>query len=133
MLALFGTIGGFVGLNPAGKLAKAFGAVALLGLAALLLWAAKTAYDRSVVEKAVAPANVKVLKKKGAADVKAAEQRGADNATIEQQREEIRDAVKKAPNPAAKRSARLCTILRQQAGGKDPANLPADCRSEKGR
>lgn len=130
-LGLLVSIGGMFGLK--GKIAGAVGALLLLVVVGGGLFGLKSCYDRSVVERAVTKANVKVLKKKGAADVKAAEQRGADNATIEQQREEIRDAVEKAPNPAAKRSARLCTILRQQAGGENRTSLPPECGPEKGR
>lgn len=125
MLAALGSIGGLFGLNPLTKGARLLGGALALLMLLGVLGGLKACYDRSVVERAVSKSNVKVLEKKGKADVKATEQRATDKATIQQQREEIRDAVENADTPSGKRNARLCTILRQQTGDKAAARHPA--------
>lgn len=82
------------------------------------------------MEAALAKANADYLRQKALADEAAAQQRITDTIAVNQQEQELRDAIATTPDtqPDAVRIRLGCQRLR--ASGASPASLPAACRPQ---
>ena len=88
---------------------------------------------RQEIRLEVEKANRLYLEQKARADALAAEQRIADQISVNRQEEALRDAIRNTPDsaPDAVRIRLGCERLLRAAGG-NPSGLPAICRSPGG-
>lgn len=105
--------------------------VAIIAFVALLcvgVWLVKGRYDTAVITSYVTKGNVKVEGDMALANTTEAVEARADDATITEQRQELKDAETPPPVPdgMSDRQRRGCIILRQQ--GQDLSRFPA-CQS----
>lgn len=99
------------------RFAKAAGIAAIAILCIALLAIGKCTYDRSVITKHDAGINAEVATKGREGEATASVERRADDARIQNESQEVKDAVAPIPDRAtsARQRARACVILRRQA------------------
>ncbi len=101
----------------------------LLGLVLALLIACMLVLSkcRDNTAEQVDQQTIKVQGDIGDANTNSSAARVEDAVTAEKQTQELDHAIENTTTDDARRRARGCAILRQQAGG-DPARVPAVCR-----
>lgn len=99
------------------RFAKAAGIAAIAILFITLLAIGKCTYDRSVITKHNAGINAEVATKGREGEAAASVERRADDARIQNESQEVNDAVAPIPDRAtsARQRARACVLLRRQA------------------
>lgn len=118
MLALLGTIGGFVGLNPVSKIAKLVGGGFALVLLVGLLFGLKTCVFSAHDQARDAKREAATAKADRKADEKAAVERRSDDNRLSNETQALQETEKAhaTDSPSARRVARQrCIRLQQQA------------------